>query len=135
MTNNITDKINSALSPDKAWDKDMFLDCLNQCCNLIQEGTLDWDEYSGEKWARVLVHNEPVFYLYKDSPLAFVQETFLNRIMRLKDLSYIVFKDVNEEIYELDAHFFDQWSQGSAESGGLMNHPLSVSDIWWATVS
>jgi hypothetical protein len=134
MIRDITNEINSAFSCSLIWDRDKFFTYLNQITHSIQGGILDWDEYAGENWGRVLIQEEPIIYFYRHSPLVFVQQRFRDVVVKYSDLHCIVFSNADEESYSLDANFFEQWSKGRSKTGGLKNNSLSVSDIWWATV-
>ncbi|MBW4487870.1 MAG: hypothetical protein KME12_08775 [Trichocoleus desertorum ATA4-8-CV12] len=134
MVKDITNKIIFALSQSSLWNRNKFLTHLEVLAQAVKGGILDWDEYAGENWGRVLTLGEPIVYLHKSAPIIFIQENFQNLVAQSEDLHCLLFSHVDEEIYALDEKFFEQWSEGRSKSGGLKNESLSVSDIWWATV-
>lgn len=135
MIKDITNCISSAFLDSLIWDRDKFFNYLNQLAYSIEGGIFDWDENAGENWGRILVQEESIIYLYRHSPLIFVQQEFRYAIAKFSDLHCIVFLDANEEIYSIDRFFLEKWSKGRSMTRGLKNNSLSVNDIWWATVT
>jgi hypothetical protein len=134
MTMNVTNKIQYAMSQKSSWNREKFVDYLDKFAKLTLEGSKDWDEFAGERWGIISSNKTPLVYLNKNFPLAFIQDSLIEKLATFDDLVLLSFQDIHEEIYALDESFFEQWSYGRSKTGELKDTSLSVSDIWWATV-
>ncbi len=101
---------------------------------------VDWDEWSGEKWASLFIRGEKFAIICAELPVVFIlkeKKELIKNINSLCEHNYIEIKSFVDNMWMLDKNEFEQkipqliWH---ASDEAINVNKFSTDDFWFATI-
>ena len=135
----LTPLLSEARQFSSRWSKDKVRQAAKCILQHLRGTTLDWDEWAGEEWARVLLDRTVLALIHVQTPLVFMLATYLRKDLA-SELSEIgshtvSVDDFEEKHYKVDQSRLKEVFPGKLwPSDAIDPEKLSIFDLWWATV-
>jgi hypothetical protein len=120
------------------WSQKDFRDALAALTAGSARAVLDWDEASGEQWARLLVDGIPIAYIHVRLPLAMIgrKDVAARKLGALGLVEVLQYDDAEEPCFSVDLQTFGQafpgcqWREEAATPTAF-----SPNDLHWMTAT
>jgi hypothetical protein len=134
MRTDITPQLLEATSLRPAWSADRARSLANALTEAIPDAWVDWDEDSGEEWARILEDRFVVALVRAKLPLAIIVRGEANRLRQLNHGAVaIVVDDMDTPLLTATGESVRRAFPEREVSPTLDPAAFSAMDLWFAT--